>query len=44
MAYVDGLIVAVQCHPEELTVDLPWAKRLFERFVDRARNRPTARQ
>jgi len=38
----DGLIVAVQCHPEELTVDLPWAKRLFERFVDRARKRPTS--
>jgi putative glutamine amidotransferase len=35
----DGLIVAVQCHPEELTVDLPWARRLFERFVARARNR-----
>ena len=33
----DGLIVAVQCHPEELTGDLPWAKKLFERFVDRAR-------
>jgi putative glutamine amidotransferase len=35
----DGLIVAVQCHPEELTSDLPWARRLFERFVERARNR-----
>jgi putative glutamine amidotransferase len=33
----DGLIVAVQCHPEELTGDLPWAKSLFERFVARAR-------
>jgi len=33
----DGLIVAVQCHPEELTTDLPWARRLFERFVARAR-------
>ena len=33
----DGLIVAVQCHPEELTVDLPWARRLFERFIARAR-------
>lgn len=32
----DGLIVAVQCHPEELTTDLPWARRLFERFVARA--------
>jgi gamma-glutamyl-gamma-aminobutyrate hydrolase PuuD len=35
----DGLIVAVQCHPEELTTDLPWARNLFKRFVDRARNR-----
>ena len=35
----DGLIVAVQCHPEELTTDLPWARRLFERFVERARKR-----
>ena len=35
----DGLIVAVQCHPEELTGDLPWAKSLFERFVARARAR-----
>ncbi len=33
----DGLIVAVQCHPEELTGDLPWARNLFERFVARAR-------
>lgn len=37
----DGLIVAVQCHPEELTGDLPWATRLFERFVARARGRQT---
>ena len=35
----DGLIVAVQCHPEELTGDLPWATKLFERFVARARSR-----
>ena len=35
----DGLIVAVQCHPEELTTDLPWARRLFERFVARAARR-----
>jgi putative glutamine amidotransferase len=35
----DGLIVAVQCHPEELTGDLPWATKLFERFVARARAR-----
>ena len=33
----DGLIVAVQCHPEELAADLPWAHKLFERFVERAR-------
>lgn len=35
----DGLIVAVQCHPEELAADLPWASKLFERFVARARGR-----
>lgn len=35
----DGLVVAVQCHPEELTTDLPWARRLFERFVARAASR-----
>jgi putative glutamine amidotransferase len=35
----DGLIVAVQCHPEELAADLPWARSLFERFVARARGR-----
>ena len=39
----DGLIVAVQCHPEELTTDLPWAKSLFERFVARARGRKARR-
>jgi putative glutamine amidotransferase len=39
----DGLIVAVQCHPEELSSDLPWARNLFERFVDRARQRQTLR-
>jgi putative glutamine amidotransferase len=38
----DGLIVAVQCHPEELTTDLPWARNLFERFVARARGRRKA--
>jgi putative glutamine amidotransferase len=32
----DGLVVAVQCHPEELAGDLPWARSLFERFVKRA--------
>ncbi len=40
----DGLIVAVQCHPEELTSDLPWARKLFERFVARARERHRARR
>lgn len=35
----DGQVVAVQCHPEELTGDLPWARSLFERFVARARAR-----
>jgi putative glutamine amidotransferase len=39
----DGLIVAVQCHPEELTADLPWASKLFERFVARARARELGR-
>ncbi len=39
----DGLIVAVQCHPEELTTDLPWARRLFERFVARASSRKARR-
>jgi putative glutamine amidotransferase len=34
----DGLVIAVQCHPEELTTDLPWARTLFERFVARARS------
>jgi putative glutamine amidotransferase len=32
----DGLVVAVQCHPEELTAELPWARNLFARFVARA--------
>jgi putative glutamine amidotransferase len=35
----DGLVVAVQCHPEELTADFPWARTLFERFVARARDK-----
>jgi putative glutamine amidotransferase len=35
----DGLIVAVQCHPEELAGELAWARSLFERFVARARSR-----
>jgi putative glutamine amidotransferase len=40
----DGLIVAVQCHPEELTTDLPWARKLFERFVARAKSRGKPKQ
>jgi len=34
----DGLVVAVQCHPEELTEDA-WARSLFEDLVERARSR-----
>jgi putative glutamine amidotransferase len=40
----DGLIVAVQCHPEDLTTDLPWARSLFERFVARAKDRHKTRR
>ncbi|HVD01743.1 MAG TPA: gamma-glutamyl-gamma-aminobutyrate hydrolase family protein [Candidatus Dormibacteraeota bacterium] len=32
----DGLVVAVQCHPEELSAEEPWARWLFESFVARA--------
>jgi len=39
----DGLISAVQCHPEELTADAPWARNLFARFVNRARATMKAR-
>jgi putative glutamine amidotransferase len=31
----DGMIVAVQCHPEELFAQQGWAMALFQRFVDR---------
>jgi putative glutamine amidotransferase len=31
----DGMIVAVQCHPEELLGQQVWAMSLFRRFVDR---------
>jgi putative glutamine amidotransferase len=31
----DGLVVAVQCHPEELVGQDGWAMSLFRRFVDR---------
>jgi putative glutamine amidotransferase len=40
----DGLIVAVQCHPEELAADLPWARNLFARFVARAKSRRTTKR
>jgi putative glutamine amidotransferase len=30
-------VVAVQCHPEELIEGSTWARRLLERFVERAR-------
>ncbi|MBV8086985.1 MAG: gamma-glutamyl-gamma-aminobutyrate hydrolase family protein [Chloroflexi bacterium] len=32
----DGHIVAVQCHPEELTASAPWAAALFQDLVRRA--------
>lgn len=35
----DGAVVAVQCHPEELFDEQPWALSLFQRFVGRARPR-----
>jgi len=35
----DGLIVTVQCHPEELTAEHAWARALFTAFVDRAGGR-----
>jgi putative glutamine amidotransferase len=39
----DRLVVALQCHPEELTSEFPWARALFKRFVERAaRNRGSA--
>ncbi len=40
----DGLIVAVQCHPEELAGDMAWARTLFERFVARSRRSGKARR
>jgi gamma-glutamyl-gamma-aminobutyrate hydrolase PuuD len=33
----DGLVVAVQCHPEELIDGQSWALSLLRRFVDRVR-------
>lgn len=31
----DGSLISVQSHPEELVATQPWAKRLFEAFVER---------
>ncbi len=31
----DGMVVAVQCHPEELLGEQGWAMSLFRRFVER---------
>ena len=35
----DGMIVAVQCHPEELFAQQGWAMELFRSFVDRVAER-----
>jgi putative glutamine amidotransferase len=35
----DGMIVAVQCHPEELLGQQGWAMSLFRRFVERVADR-----
>jgi putative glutamine amidotransferase len=35
----DGMIVAVQCHPEELVDQQRWAMSFFRRFVDRVGER-----
>lgn len=37
----DGLVVAVQCHPEELVERHAWARSLFSRFVERSGIRPS---
>jgi putative glutamine amidotransferase len=36
----DGLVVAVQSHPEELVGNQSWARALFTRFVERTAARP----
>jgi putative glutamine amidotransferase len=36
----DGLVVAVQSHPEELVGNHSWARALFTRFVERSAARP----
>jgi putative glutamine amidotransferase len=35
----NGMVVAVQCHPEELVNQEGWALPLFQRFVERVRAR-----
>ena len=35
----DGLVLTVQCHPEELTVTHEWARQLFRSFVASAAGR-----
>jgi putative glutamine amidotransferase len=35
----DGMVVAVQSHPEELITDEPWARALFAQFVARSAGR-----
>jgi putative glutamine amidotransferase len=37
----DGMVVAVQCHPEELIGQQGWAMSLFRRFVDRVAEHDT---
>ncbi|HKR99061.1 MAG TPA: gamma-glutamyl-gamma-aminobutyrate hydrolase family protein [Candidatus Dormibacteraeota bacterium] len=37
------MVVAVQCHPEELLDAQPWALSLLQRFMDRARSAASAR-
>ena len=40
----DGLVLCVQCHPEELTTAHAWARGLFRAFVLIAARQPAARQ
>ncbi len=35
----DGMVIAVQCHPEELFTEEPWAMALFGEFLDLVRRR-----
>lgn len=38
---LDGMIVAVQCHPEELLGQQGWAMSLFRRFIERVASTTT---